>query len=160
MEDDEICGSLSEKSVEVEKRLKEARLSFMSGHSSFSFFCAVFLIIYLQIRVPSINFPNTGHHSIQKTVTMLLNHSRLFWQFGLGILAFWISMTRIADYFHHPMDVVTGCLVGILCAVLTLYISGLSAKEYVFYVPEDENPPSRENMKSKRKSTEQEILSC
>ena len=58
------------------------------------------------------------------------------------------------------MDVVTGCLVGIICASLTLYISGLSAKEYVFYVPEDENPPSRENMKSKRKSTEEEILSC
>ena len=32
----------------------------------------------------------------------------------------------------------TGCLVGILCAVLTLFISGLSKKEYVFSVPETE----------------------
>ena len=35
------------------------------------------------------------------------------------------------------MDVVTGSLVGIICASLTLYISGMSTKEYVFSVPED-----------------------
>ena len=29
----------------------QARLSFLSGHSSFSFFCGMFLIIYLQARL-------------------------------------------------------------------------------------------------------------
>ena len=31
--------------------LNEARKSFMSGHSSFSFYCATFLVIYLQVRL-------------------------------------------------------------------------------------------------------------
>ena len=31
--------------------LEEARKSFMSGHSSFSFYCATFLVIYLQVRL-------------------------------------------------------------------------------------------------------------
>ena len=31
--------------------LDEARKSFMSGHSSFSFFCATFLVIYLHVRL-------------------------------------------------------------------------------------------------------------
>ena len=39
------------------------------------------------------------------------------------------------------MDVVTGCLVGIVCASLTLFISGLNTKEYVFFVPEDSEDP-------------------
>jgi membrane-associated phospholipid phosphatase len=31
-------------------------------------------------------------------------------QFGLFSLAFWIALTRISDYFHHPTDVVAGGL--------------------------------------------------
>ena len=34
-----------------EHMLNEARKSFMSGHSSFSFYCATFLVIYLQVRL-------------------------------------------------------------------------------------------------------------
>ena len=47
------------------------------------------------------------------------------------------------------MDVVTGCLVGILCAVLTLYISGLSKKEYVFSLPETETSTAEKSNKEK-----------
>ena len=38
------------------------------------------------------------------------------------ILAFRISLTRISDYFHHPMDVVTGAIVGIGFAGMTLLV--------------------------------------
>ena len=38
------------------------------------------------------------------------------------ILAFWISLTRISDYFHHPMDVLTGAIVGIGFAGMTLLV--------------------------------------
>ncbi len=41
--------------------VREARKSFVSGHSSFSFYCATFLIIYLQTRL--------SHHP--KTVKLL-----------------------------------------------------------------------------------------
>ena len=52
------------------------------------------------------------------------------------------------------MDVVTGCLVGILCAVLTLYISGLSRKEYVFSIPETEGSTSTAEKSNKEKIEE------
>ena len=52
------------------------------------------------------------------------------------------------------MDVVTGCLVGIISASLTLYISGLSTKEYVFYVPEDEDPTEEKSPTSPTPSPE------
>ena len=39
------------------------------------------------------------------------------------------------------MDVVTGCLVGLICASLTLYIAGLNTKEYVFFVSDDSEDP-------------------
>ena len=45
---DEICRL---ENGHTEKQLKEARLSFLSGHSSFSFFCATFMIVYLQSRL-------------------------------------------------------------------------------------------------------------
>ena len=31
--------------------IREARLSFMSGHSAFSFYCATYIIIYLQVII-------------------------------------------------------------------------------------------------------------
>lgn len=48
---------------------------------------------------------------------------RPFIQFAIIILAFWISLTRISDYFHHPFDVVTGALVGITFALITLTVA-------------------------------------
>jgi phosphatidate phosphatase len=103
----------------TEKQLKEARLSFLSGHSSFSFFCGTFMIVYLQSRLN--RFPKSQHLGIQAAVRSL-KIARPFIQFGLIILAFWISLTRISDYFHHPMDVVTGALVGVLFACVTLVV--------------------------------------
>ena len=35
------------------KKLRDGMKSFLSGHSSFSFYCAIFLIIYLQNRLNS-----------------------------------------------------------------------------------------------------------
>ena len=39
------------KEKEPQHLLQEARKSFMSGHSSFSFYCATFLVIYLHARL-------------------------------------------------------------------------------------------------------------
>lgn len=35
------------------KEVREARKSFLSGHSSFSFYCATFIIMYLHARLSS-----------------------------------------------------------------------------------------------------------
>eukprot|EP00091_Calanus_sinicus_P016475 TRINITY_DN35853_c0_g1_i1.p1 TRINITY_DN35853_c0_g1~~TRINITY_DN35853_c0_g1_i1.p1 ORF type:complete len:107 (+),score=26.52 TRINITY_DN35853_c0_g1_i1:616-936(+) len=96
--------------------LKEARLSFMSGHASFSFYCATFLIIYLQARLNKVPESSPG----QVTIAKVLKVVRPFIQFGIFILAFWIALTRISDYFHHPLDIAMGSMAGISFSILTL----------------------------------------
>jgi len=115
----EICRGLSEGTA-TEKQLHEARLSFLSGHSSFSFYCGMFLIVYLQARLS--NLPACSYTPV-RIACRSLKILRPFIQFAIIILAFWISLTRISDYFHHPFDVVTGALVGISFALITLTVA-------------------------------------
>lgn len=119
-DEDVICMGLERNGGNTtKKQLHEARLSFLSGHSSFSFYCGTFLIVYLQARLT--NFPECSTRWVSLTYR-LLKVFRPFIQFAMIILAFWISLTRISDYFHHPMDVVTGAIVGIGFAGMTLLV--------------------------------------
>ena len=82
------------------------RLSFLSGHSSFSFYCATYLIVYLQARLS--NFPLSADNQALTTIYRMLKVRlgakfwfssflqvfRPFLQFGMISLAFWISLTR------------------------------------------------------------------
>ena len=75
-----------------------------------------------------------------ETESGLLNGIRLivrtvkpYVQFAVLILAFWITLTRVKDFFHHPLDVVMGSLVGITGAVAMIHISGLAHKETAFW---------------------------
>merc|ERR1719369_2219806 len=90
--EDEICEGLISGEV-TKKQLHEARLSFLSGHSSFSFYCAMFLIVYLQARLS--NFP-TPKSSLVRKVYRTWKVFRPFIQFAIIIL---------------PMDVLTGACV-------------------------------------------------
>ena len=92
-----------------EDLMKEARLSFVSGHSSISFYIAMFLIIFMK-------------EYINKKLwrTML--------QFTHIILAYWISITRINDYMHHPEDVIMGSIIGIACAYIIMFMKGYSVQ--------------------------------
>jgi len=114
----------------TEKMLKDARMSFMSGHSSFSFYCATFLVFYLQARLNK--FPETSLEFVNRSVK-ILKVIRPFVQFGISILAFWIALTRISDYFHHPMDVVTGCIVGIVFGFLALGVSNICHHQAAYW---------------------------
>lgn len=109
----------------TKKQLHEGRLSFLSGHSSFSFYCATFLIVYLQARLSNFPKQNPAGDKFPRWLKVIYRFTkalRPFIQFGMLVLAFWIALTRISDYFHHPMDVVTGALVGVLFACITLII--------------------------------------
>jgi len=108
--------------------INEAKKSFMSGHSSFSFYCATFLVIYLHARLSK----TTLTHSIKKKKTApqglkvlfrILRILRPFLQFLIYILAIYIALTRISDYRHHPTDVITGIIVGNLFAILILFLT-------------------------------------
>ena len=127
--DMDICGGLTSNETTT-KMLKEARLSFMSGHSSFSFYCATFLILYLQARLNKFPPSTSGVINILRQMLKVL---RPFMQFGFFILAFWIALTRISDYFHHPLDVAMGALVGIVFAIGTVSAADIFKKQTAFW---------------------------
>merc|ERR1712106_807647 len=132
--EDEICEGFISGDV-TKKQLNEARLSFLSGHASFSFYCGMFLIVYLQARLS--NFPR-HQTTLVRVIYRTLKVLRPFIQFAMIILSFWISLTRISNYFHHPMDVVTGAVVGMCFAIITLMvIADVFNKRSAFWRPMD-----------------------
>lgn len=96
--EDFVCTS--EKSSP--RMLKEMRLSFPSGHSSFSMYTLVYCAIYLQSRM---NWRGSK----------LLKH---FLQFLLIMLAWYTCLSRISDYKHHWSDVLAGAILGSTVAIV------------------------------------------
>merc|ERR1712107_390339 len=89
-------------------------LSFFSCYNSY---CSIFLIIYLQARLN--NLPRINNTCVRWFVRGL--------QYGMIILSFWISLTRISDWRHHPLDVLDvfiGAIVGITVATVTQVVIG------------------------------------
>ncbi|XP_046810389.1 putative phosphatidate phosphatase isoform X2 [Lucilia cuprina] len=90
----------------TKRMLKEVRLSFPSGHSSFTFYTMVYVALYLQSRM-------TWRGS------KLLRH---FLQFALIMIAWYTALTRVSDYKHHWSDVLAGSAIGSLVAVIVRYL--------------------------------------
>lgn len=84
------------------RMLKEMRLSFPSGHSSFSMYTLIYCAIYLQSRM---NWRGSK----------LLKH---FLQFLLIMLAWYTCLSRISDYKHHWSDVLAGAVLGSTVAIV------------------------------------------
>ncbi|KAJ6642774.1 putative phosphatidate phosphatase [Pseudolycoriella hygida] len=92
------------------RMLKEMRLSFPSGHASWSAYTMIYCAIYLQARM-------TWRGS------KLLKH---FIQFILILITWYTCMTRISDYKHHWSDVLAGATLGTFCALIVVSMLGLS----------------------------------
>ncbi|XP_070562599.1 phospholipid phosphatase 1-like [Ptychodera flava] len=91
-------------------QIDEARLSFVSGHSSVAWYCALYLVLYLEVRFT---------WKISRLVKPVL-------QIAVLMLALMCSLSRISDYKHHWSDVLGGGLLGVIVAILTYYyVSGL-----------------------------------
>ena len=88
-------------SLEKTEALNEARLSFLSGHASYSFYFATFLIHFLN--------ENTKHLKWSSKIVPFI-------QLLVVMLASWISITRITDFYHHPSDVFCGACTGVSVA--------------------------------------------
>lgn len=87
----------------------EARLSFYSGHSSFSMYCMLFLALYLQSRMKG-----DWARLLRPTI-----------QFALVASSVYVGLSRVSDYKHHWSDVLTGLLQGAAMAILiVVYVSG------------------------------------
>uniref|UniRef100_G3PV47 Phospholipid phosphatase 1 n=1 Tax=Gasterosteus aculeatus aculeatus TaxID=481459 RepID=G3PV47_GASAC len=85
--------------------VNEARLSFYSGHSSFSMYCMLFLALYLQARLRA-----DWARLLRPTIQFFLIAATVF-----------TGLSRVSDYKHHWSDVLTGLLQGALMAVLVVF---------------------------------------
>ncbi|XP_040013475.1 phospholipid phosphatase 1 isoform X2 [Xiphias gladius] len=85
--------------------VNEGRLSFYSGHSSFSMYCMLFLALYLQAR-------------LQVEWARLLRPTIQFFLIAASVFT---GLSRVSDYKHHWSDVLTGLLQGALMAILVVF---------------------------------------
>ncbi|CAF1052227.1 unnamed protein product [Rotaria sordida] len=86
-----------------EHDLREARLSFPSGHSSYSTYAFIFLFVYFEARLvcPQIQF------------------LKPFLQCLCVAVAFFTCLSRVTDFKHHATDVIGGSLIGFCIAIFT-----------------------------------------
>lgn len=85
--------------------IEEARLSFPSGHTSISFYCMIWLIVYLQYK-----FTWRRYWLIRPVM-----------QAVAFFLAYYTGLSRISDYMHHWSDVLAGAIIGTVIALLDVF---------------------------------------
>ena len=85
-------------SIENSRLIENARLSFPSGHASYSFYFTTFLILYMKKNLKDLKY-----------IRNILPYINLL----LILLATWISFTRVNDYYHFTSDVVFGGFLGV-----------------------------------------------
>nr|QFF91269.1 phospholipid phosphatase 1 isoform 1 [Potamotrygon motoro] len=117
-------GYITKFTCQGDKELaNEARLSFFSGHSSFSMYCMMFLALYLQARM-------VGDWSRLLRPTL---------QFGLIATSVYVGLSRVSDYKHHWSDVLTGLIEGAIAAILVvLFVSDFFKKKHRGILRKDE----------------------
>ncbi|XP_016972106.1 putative phosphatidate phosphatase [Drosophila rhopaloa] len=93
-------------------QFKELNQSFPSGHASMTMYAMLYLAIYLQA-------------ALSTSVSKLLKH---LLQFLFVMFGWYVSLTRITDYYHHWSDVLAGAAMGVVFAWLTsAYVADLFA---------------------------------
>ncbi|XP_073933593.1 phospholipid phosphatase 1 isoform X3 [Castor canadensis] len=126
------------------QKVKEGRLSFYSGHSSFSMYCMLFVALYLQARMK-------GDWARLLRPTL---------QFGLVAVSIYVGLSRVSDYKHHWSDVLTGLIQGAVVAVLVVSIQSSSLR-LVTDTHLDKKQKTKQNQKkhpSEKSITRQRIL--
>ncbi|XP_076647460.1 phospholipid phosphatase 1 isoform X2 [Halictus rubicundus] len=103
---DQYVGSYTcTNTAESEWFISDSSKSFPSGHSALSMYTSVFLVWYLQNRLPN--------------QTFLLKPWLQCMVFLWTVIC---SLTRISDNRHHWWDVLAGCVFGLTCSVLTITV--------------------------------------
>ncbi|XP_055345757.1 phospholipid phosphatase 2-like [Paramacrobiotus metropolitanus] len=102
------CRAASSTDPVIISRFADSRLSFLSGHSSFSFYCAFFVIFYLETRLK----------------WMSMRFFKAFLQFAVFLAALLCSMSRVSDNKHHPTDVMAGSALGIVVSTVVVFVVG------------------------------------
>ncbi|XP_026667834.1 phospholipid phosphatase 1-like isoform X2 [Ceratina calcarata] len=123
--------------------ISDSSKSFPSGHSALSMFTTVFIVWYLQNRLPDWTF-----------------FLKPWLQCMICLWTVVCSITRIGDNRHHWWDVLAGLMFGLAFSVLTITVScrkfHLDRK-----VPEDYNDPVENeqiNLNNKRQHSVKKLL--
>jgi phosphatidate phosphatase len=95
-------------------KVKDARLSFPSGHASHSCYTMVFLIIYLQARF----------------ITLRFRYVKVLFQLTAFVGAYIASTSRIRDHHHRASDVLGGALLGTIIAFFVAIVNGKVLRQY------------------------------
>ncbi|XP_017042245.1 putative phosphatidate phosphatase [Drosophila ficusphila] len=91
-------------------QFKQLNQSFPSGHASMAVYAMLYLAIYLQA-------------ALSTRVSKLLKH---LLQFLFVMFGWYVSLSRITDYYHHWSDVLAGAALGVAFAWLTsAYVADL-----------------------------------
>lgn len=99
--------------------VREASLSFPSGHSSLSFCAMSFTMYYLLghvamitpssfLNLPGISIKLQPYKYILQPLCCIVP-----WSY-----AFFVACSRIVDKWHHPSDVIAGSLLGVVAATI------------------------------------------
>lgn len=84
--------------------IEDARLSFLSGHSSFAMYSMLYLAIYIHVTFPR------RMSSLVKGV----------FEVAAIIFGFYTCLTRISDYKHHWSDVLAGGVLGVIVCLVVM----------------------------------------
>ncbi|EDV97179.1 putative phosphatidate phosphatase [Drosophila grimshawi] len=94
------------------QQIRELHVSFPSAHSSLSFYSMCLLAFYLH---------SVWHHG--RGCVRVMRHIT---QFLLLMAAWYVSLSRVADYWHHWSDVLAGAVLGVVYATITaIYVGDL-----------------------------------
>ncbi|KAI8786812.1 phosphatidate phosphatase [Biomphalaria glabrata] len=91
-----------------EKLIKDSHMSFPSGHASVSVYSAIFVVLYLQLRMNI-----TVSHFLRPAL-----------QVGFLLMATLCCVTRVTDHKHFSTDVIAGSLLGATTAGLLFFKIG------------------------------------
>lgn len=99
-------------------KIVEAQLSFPSGHTSLSFCTMTVLALWM--------FQKCRDRQQQQQQQQRNNGSYKLSMFLSALLpwgwATFVGVSRIVDHWHHPSDVVAGCMLGSACATLCFVV--------------------------------------
>ncbi|CAM4762196.1 unnamed protein product [Rotaria magnacalcarata] len=105
-----------------EHDLQEAKLSFPSGHSSYSTYAFIFLFVYFEARL----------------VCRRIKFLKPFFQCICVAIAFFTCLSRVTDYKHHATDVIGGALIGFCVAVFAAVRVGTYLWSFSVYCETDD----------------------
>lgn len=126
---DQVCASTNE------SKLKEAQMSFPSGHASGAFAGFVFLALWVNAHFKTLGRPRSSTLPRRAADSSLESPPSAFNPISdqhYGPVAHWklvlfatpwciatlLSLSKVSDGWHHPVDVFCGALLGTLFALM------------------------------------------